>query len=119
MAILFALVGLSVQTNLLQNGKDIVEAVVEVEALVEDRQFWNYWNWLPWGSWSSCSQTCGSGLQTRTRECRSIFEETPEFPGCKDWCFIFLYFKLKYIFVLCIFHKLSSISFQYKILPCN
>jgi hypothetical protein len=96
-AILFALVGLSVQTNLLQNGKDIVEveAVVEVERIIEGRP--SIGTWGSWGSWSSCSQTCGSGLEKRTRLCRSIFEEVPEFPGCKDW-YIFLttlYFFIK------------------------
>ena len=25
--------------------------------------------WLPWGSWSDCSQSCGGGLKSRTRQC--------------------------------------------------
>ena len=26
-------------------------------------------NWGPWSTYSSCSETCGNGRQTRTREC--------------------------------------------------
>ncbi len=62
---------MSVQANLLQNGKDFVEveADVVVEAVVEGRLPPRRSTWSLWGSWSSCSQTCGSGLEKRTRYC--------------------------------------------------
>ncbi len=76
--ILLALVSLSAQANLLQNGEDAIVEVEAVEAILEGRQF-GILTWGPWGSWSGCSQTCGSGIQTRTRRCiRGPTGENPE-----------------------------------------
>ena len=35
-------------------------------------------NWGSWNEWSVCSKTCGSGTQTRTRECNNA---APQFEG--------------------------------------
>lgn len=35
------------------------------------RHFYLDGNWGTWGTWASCSQTCGGGIQYRTRSCDS------------------------------------------------
>jgi len=58
--------------------------------------------WTPWSAWSSCTLTCGTGTQTRTRDCRNpaasvLTNSCPgdgtDFRTCSDssckltWCF--------------------------------
>ena len=35
-------------------------------------------SWTSWGSWASCSETCGGGVQSRTRSCTN---PAPQYGG--------------------------------------
>ena len=35
-------------------------------------------SWTSWGSWASCSETCGGGVQSRTRSCSN---PAPQYGG--------------------------------------
>ena len=37
--------------------------------------------WNDWGNWSSCTQSCGGGIMTRNRKCRTSRKDHLNCPG--------------------------------------
>ena len=53
----------------LQNQRVATSRTVQVIDNWDDQIACNFSEFALWSTWSSCSQTCGTGEQTRTRKC--------------------------------------------------
>ncbi len=64
-------------TPTLMNGRLLCDGNAFEEEICNDRQCPQ---WTTWGDWSSCSETCGGGSRTRSRDCPIETREGAESP---------------------------------------